>query len=71
MTFLNHCLKFYETDTHIFLHANYVPEIPLHQQPDEVIFWEHIKETVPGPHQRQACPLGNDRVGPARGEGHG
>ncbi|MCH2182778.1 MAG: metallophosphoesterase [Mariniblastus sp.] len=51
MTFLNHCLKFYETDTHIFLHANYVPEIPLHQQPDEVIFWEHIKETVPGPHQ--------------------
>jgi len=51
MTFLNHCLKFYETDSHIFLHANYVPELPLRQQPDPVIFWEHVKDTVPRPHQ--------------------
>ena len=51
LTFLNHCLKFYETESHIFLHANYVPDLPLQQQPDRVIFWEHIQETVPPPHQ--------------------
>ncbi len=51
LTFLNHCLKFYETESHIFLHANYVPDLPLQQQPDRIIFWEHIKETVPAPHQ--------------------
>ena len=51
LTFLNHCLKFYETESHIFLHANYIPDLPLQQQPDRVIFWEHIKESAPAPHQ--------------------
>lgn len=51
MTFLSHCLKFYETDSHLFLHANYVPEIPLRQQPDQVIFWEHINDPIPRPHR--------------------
>lgn len=51
MTFLSHCLKFYETDSHLFVHANYVPEIPLEQQPDQVIFWEHVTDQVPQPHR--------------------
>ena len=51
MTFLSHCRKFYETDSHLFLHANYVPEIPLSQQPDQVIFWEHITDHIPQPHR--------------------
>ena len=55
MTFLSHCLKFYETDSHLFVHANYVPEIPLEQQPDQIIFWEHVTDQVPQP--RQIHPL--------------
>ena len=51
MTFLSHCLKFYETDSHLFVHANYVPEIPLEQQPDQIIFWEHVTDQVPQPHR--------------------
>ncbi len=51
MTFLSHCLKFHETDTHIFLHANYVPEVPLKQQPDRIVFWEHIDQRIPQAHR--------------------
>ncbi len=51
MTFLSHCLKFYETDSHLFVHANYVPEIPLAQQPDQIIFWEHVTDQIPQPHR--------------------
>ena len=51
LTFLSHCQKFHETETHLFLHANYVPQIPLHQQPEEIVFWEHITERPPSPHR--------------------
>ncbi len=50
MTFLSHCVRFYETDTHFFVHANYDPELPLAEQPDEVIFWQHIREIPPPIH---------------------
>ena len=51
LTFLSHCQKSHETETHLFLHANYVPQIPLHQQPEQIVFWEHITESPPTPHQ--------------------
>ena len=50
LTFLSHCMRFYETDTHFFVHANYVPDLPLEEQPDEVMFWQHVKEQIPPPH---------------------
>jgi serine/threonine protein phosphatase 1 len=50
VTFLSHCLRFYETDTHFFIHANYDADLPLAQQVDEVIFWQHIREVPPGLH---------------------
>ena len=50
LTFLSHCLRFHETDTHIFVHANYDPDTPLAGQPDELIFWQHVMENPPGPH---------------------
>ena len=37
--FLKSCLDHFETDTHIFVHANYFPDIPMDEQPrrdDEV-----------------------------------
>ena len=50
LTFLSHCLRFYETEHHFFVHANYLPALPLVEQPDEIIFWEHIKDVIPPPH---------------------
>ena len=42
--------RFYETPQHIFLHANYVPDLPLDEQPDAVLLWTHLTHRVPGPH---------------------
>lgn len=50
LTFLSHCVRFHETDTHFFTHANYLPDLPLNEQPDEMLFWEHVKERIPPPH---------------------
>lgn len=50
LTFLSHCLRYFETETHFFIHANYVPELPLAEQPDQVAFWQHIREFPPGIH---------------------
>jgi len=50
LTFLSHCLRFYETDTHFFLHANYDPDTPLPDQPDEILFWRHVGPYPPGLH---------------------
>lgn len=50
LTFLSHCIRYFETDTHFFVHANYEPDLPLSEQPDEVVFWQHISEFPPGLH---------------------
>ncbi len=50
LTFLSHCLRYYETDTHFFVHANYDEDVPLSQQVDETIFWRHLDEYPPGMH---------------------
>ena len=50
LSFLSHCVRFYETDTHFFVHANYEPNLMLAEQPDEVIFWRHLNAGVPQPH---------------------
>jgi serine/threonine protein phosphatase 1 len=49
--FLEGCRDFYETDTHIFVHANYFPEIPMYEQPVMMLRWESLRETTPGPHE--------------------
>lgn len=50
LTFLSHCLRFHETDTHFFVHACYDPNLPLGEQPDDMVFWQHVNEFPPGPH---------------------
>lgn len=50
MTFLSHCLRFFETERHFFVHANYAPGLPFHEQPDDLLFWEHINAFVPPQH---------------------
>ena len=46
-TFLSHCKRYYETDTHIFVHASYDPSLPLDQQSDELLFWQHVDAEYP------------------------
>lgn len=41
--------RYYETDTHFFVHATARPDWPLGEQSDEVLFWE--KFDYPPPHQ--------------------
>ena len=50
LTFLSHCIRFFETDTHFFVHANYDSDEPLDEQPDGLLFWEHIGDFAPPPH---------------------
>jgi serine/threonine protein phosphatase 1 len=49
--FLENCLDYYETDTHIFVHANYFPNLPMDEQPVLTLRWESIRDMTPGPHQ--------------------
>ena len=49
--FLNRCAEFHETDTHLFLHANYDPGMPMEYQPPELLRWESLREKLPGPHE--------------------
>jgi serine/threonine protein phosphatase 1 len=38
------CLPYYETDKHIFVHANLYPDLPLQDQPDYMLYWERLDE---------------------------
>ena len=35
-------VDYHETDTHIFIHANLFPDIPLDEQPEEMLYWEFL-----------------------------
>ena len=50
MVFLSHCLRYHESERHFFVHACYDANLPLDQQPDQIIFWQHILEIPPPPH---------------------
>lgn len=38
------CLPYYETDKHIFVHANLYADLPLDEQPDYMLYWEKLTE---------------------------
>jgi serine/threonine protein phosphatase 1 len=48
--FMRDLAKFHETDTHIFLHANYLPELALEDQPDQTLLWTHLNMRLPSAH---------------------
>jgi serine/threonine protein phosphatase 1 len=48
--FLTRCIDFVETDSHIFLHANYDPDVPLAEVSRELLRWTGLAEIMPGPH---------------------
>ncbi|MEQ8791784.1 MAG: metallophosphoesterase family protein [Pirellulaceae bacterium] len=50
LDFLRGCRRFHQSPTHIFLHANYFSDVELADQPDLMLFWEHLSFLVPAPH---------------------
>jgi serine/threonine protein phosphatase 1 len=48
--FLEGCRDFHETEAHIFVHANYFPDIPMDEQPDVMLRWESFGDRRTGPH---------------------
>jgi serine/threonine protein phosphatase 1 len=48
--FLEGFLDYYETDTHIFLHASYDPDLPMDKQDVGMLRWESLRGQIPGPH---------------------
>ncbi len=48
--FLQGLRRYHETETHMFVHANYHDRLPLMQQPDRLLLWEHIVRWIPKPH---------------------
>jgi len=51
LEFLGRCRASFETDTHLFVHANYVPDLPLDRQPEDMLFWTHLHTSPPQPHR--------------------
>jgi serine/threonine protein phosphatase 1 len=50
VAFLRSCRSFYETEQHFYLHASYLPHLPLEQQPEETLYWESLRDRIPPPH---------------------
>ncbi|RMF87375.1 MAG: serine/threonine protein phosphatase [Planctomycetota bacterium] len=48
--FLNRCVDYYETESHFFIHANYLHDQPLKRLSVWVMRWESLRQRVPGPH---------------------
>jgi serine/threonine protein phosphatase 1 len=50
IAFLERCREYYETDTHIFVHAQYEPDLAMEDQPNYLLRWESLRQGTPGPH---------------------
>lgn len=49
--FFSNCRLYFETDTHLFFHANYDPNKPPEHQPEVLTLWQHLSFLVPAPHR--------------------
>lgn len=45
--FLETCSSFFETETHLFLHANYLPDVPIAQTDEHTLRWLSLREYIP------------------------
>lgn len=48
--FLRECLDYFETESHIFIHGSYVPNLSMSDQPELALRWESLRDDVPAPH---------------------
>ena len=51
LAFFQGCRHYHETERHLFMHANYVAELDLAEQPDQVLFWTHVSSVLPPRHR--------------------
>jgi serine/threonine protein phosphatase 1 len=71
--FLQDCLPFHETATHLFVHANAYPDIDLAEQPEHMLFWEHLVPGMSRPHHSgkiMVCGHTQQRTGHPLNLGH-
>lgn len=47
---LHACRPYYETATHLFMHAGYLPKLPLDQQPLQALLWRTTDANSAAPH---------------------
>ena len=45
--FLESCHSYFEVETHLFLHANFKPDVPLEQLDDHTLRWLSLRDYVP------------------------
>lgn len=50
INFLFGLLPYYETESAVFVHANYDATLPMREQPEELLYWQHLVE-LPGVHE--------------------
>ena len=50
LEFIRQTRDYYETKSHIFTHASYLPELSMKEQPDYVRRWEMLEAPYPDPH---------------------
>lgn len=43
----NICRDYWESDRHFFVHANADPQKPLHQQSEDMLYWERFRNPAP------------------------
>lgn len=48
--FVAGCRSFFETPTHLFVHAGYVPDLPLAEQPALALLWRVTDPATAAPH---------------------
>jgi serine/threonine protein phosphatase 1 len=48
--FMESCLDYYETPTHLFLHACYDEARPMAEQSNYYLRWESLRDRIPDPH---------------------
>jgi serine/threonine protein phosphatase 1 len=41
---------YFELEDYLFMHAAYDPQLPMEQQPIELLRWHSLRQGVPGPH---------------------
>jgi serine/threonine protein phosphatase 1 len=64
-------VPWHETETHIFVHANLYPDMPLADQPDYMLYWEDFGD--PSPHESgkiMVCGHTSQRSGVPKSVGH-
>jgi calcineurin-like phosphoesterase family protein len=67
------CLDWHEIDTHIFVHANAYPDVPMDEQPAHMLRWESLDERWAAPHcsgKVLVCGHTQQRSGLPLNQGH-